>query len=471
MFSNHLKLLLLCFLLASATAVVVEADSGQPNIILLLSDDHSYPNLGCYGDQTARTPNLDRLAAQGMRFDRAYTAAPQCVPSRASIMAGRHPVDIDMSRFSASMEMTIPTFAETLSDHGYYSAVMGRDHHIGNGRHRYDFFQSNNWNRKQFGDPVKILDEINQKRDVQPLLLWVIFHEHHRNLMPFKQPVWDWEPEIWRPDSSDINLPPDFPDFPSLREDLCDFYSVLYTLDQRVGRIMKKLEDMNLSDNTIVVFIGDNGAAMLRGKGTLYERGNHVPLIVRWPVRVQPGGHTDNLISGVDLAPTLLAAAGVDIPREMTGRSFLPLLTGKGDYQPNEAIFAQRGAHGYSLPHDTMALDLGRSITTPKYRLIYNALWDRPYLPVDMADKHYRVRCWFDMVELEEKGELGEPFSTLYFRKERPMFELFDLEEDPYELNNLAGKPEYEDLEKDLKKQLAQWMVRDRDFLPLPTGR
>ena len=463
-------------LLGSVLAVsAVQAQTGvertQPNIVLLLSDDHSYPNVGCYGDKIARTPNLDRLAAQGMRFDRAYTAAPQCVPSRASIMTGRHPVDVDMSRFSAHLERAIPTFAEILSDHGYYSAVMGRDHHLGNGRHRYDYFQSNNWNRKQFGDPVKILDEVNQKREGQPFFLWVNFHEPHRNWRPFKQPGWEWQPEIWRPDPGDIRLPPDFPDIPSLREDMCDFYSVLYTLDQRVGRIMKKLEEMKLSDNTLVVFMGDNGVAFLRGKGTLYERGNHVPLIVRWPGKVKPGSRNDDLISGVDLAPTLLAAAGVEIPKVMTGRSFLPLLTGKGDYKPNEAIFAERGAHGYGLPHDTLAFDLSRSVTTRNYRLIYNALWDRPYLPVDVADKHYNVRFWRDLVKMQEAGDLGEPFSTLYFREERPMFELFDLEKDPYELNNLAGKPEVAELEKDLKKKLAQWMVRDRDFLPLPTGK
>ena len=156
------------------------------------------------------------------------------------------------------------------------------------------------------------------------------------------------------------------------------------------------------------------------------------------------------------------------MPKEMSGRSFLPLLRkDQGDYEPRTAVFAERGVHAYGLPRNTILFDLSRSVTTKKYRLIYNALWDRRYAPVDIED--YKRPFWDDLRQRHQAGTLGEPFDRLFFRPQRPMFELFDLSSDPYELNNLAGTPAIAKTERKLKEQLAEWMILERDFLPLPT--
>src|SRR5262249_50279637 len=147
------------------------------------------------------------------------------------------------------------------------------------------------------------------------------------------------------------------------------------------GTVLGELSKRGLAENTLVVFMGDNGASQLRGKGTLYEFGVHVPLIARWPGKLKAGSATSELISGEDLAPTFLEAAGAPVPREMTGHSFLKLLRGE-PFEGRKYVFAERGAHGSGLPQGTSPFDLGRCVITRKHKLVYNALWQLPYQPV-----------------------------------------------------------------------------------------
>lgn len=444
----------------------------RPNIVLILSDDHSFPNLGCYGDSNADTPNFDRFAAEGMRFDRAYTMAPQCVPSRASILTGRSPIAVDMTRFSAPLDREFRTFPEILREKGYFTGAIGRYFHLDgpkvprgiskqvfeerqlpSGEERFDFLQVNGSPRPRMRD---VMAEFFEMCGDDPYFLWANFHEPHRI----------WQPDN-RPDPEHLQLPPDVPDLPLIREDFANLYGILSQLDHKFGDMISYLDERGDRDNTIVIFMGDNGCALLRGKGTLYDRGCHVPLIIRWPKHIQAGTSTSHLLSGNDIAPTLLASAGIEVPSEMSGRSFLPLLDGQGAFSPRTAVFAERGVHAYGLPTNTIYFDLSRSVTTKTHRLIYNALWDRRFAPVDIED--YKRPFWADLVERHTAGSLPEPFDTLYFRQQRPIFELFDLQSDPYELTNLAGNSKFKRIEQDLKNRLAEWMILERDFLPLPT--
>jgi arylsulfatase A-like enzyme len=224
--------------------------------------------------------------------------------------------------------------------------------------------------------------------------------------------------------------------------------------------VLAELKKRGLDGNTLVVVSADNGAAQFRGKGTLYEFGIHCPLMARWPGVIKPGT-SGELISGEDLAPTFVAAGGVEVPKEMSGRSFLPLLKSEA-YKPREFIFAQRGAHGSGLPANSAAFDLGRCVVTKKHKLIYNALWQIPYHPVDFAGDE----MWRELVQMNKDGKLSPELSKVYFSEQRPMFELYDLEADPNELKNLAGKSEA--IEKELKAALQEWMILQRDFVPLP---
>ncbi len=441
----------------------------HPNILLILSDDHSAPHVGCYGNPDIKTPNLDRFSREGVRFDRAYVTCPQCVPSRASIMTGRSPVRIAMTRFSAPLPADVKIYPEILRAQGHFTGVAGRTYHLDGSANAPEetttvFAKHNLRTFPQRLDYVKTggrqvaLEQLQQFLDFageRPFFLQFCSNDPHRPLDRNAIP----NPH----DPAKLRLPPHFPDTQLVREDFARYYDEISRFDGDVGEVLKILEQRGLAGNTLVAVMGDNGASQFRGKGTLYEFGVRVPLLIRWPGHVKAGWSTDELISGEDLAPTFLEAAGFQPPAEMTGRSFLNLLLGK-PFTGRTHVFAERGAHGSNLPTSSAAFDLGRCVVTRTHKLIYNALWQIPYWPVDFAgDPH-----WKELMTMHREGRLSAELARLYFSPTRPMFELYDLTADPYELRNLAGQTETASVEHDLKAALQEWMILERDYLPLP---
>jgi arylsulfatase A-like enzyme len=251
-----------------------------------------------------------------------------------------------------------------------------------------------------------------------------------------------------------------------VREDFARYYDEISRMDGVFGEVLAELEQRGLGTNTLVVFIGDNGASQLRGKGTLYEFGIHVPWLIRWPGVIKPGSASSNLISGEDLAPSLLEAAGLPAPKSMTGRSFLKMLRNE-PFEPRQYVFSERGAHSSALPKNSASFDLGRCVVGTRYKLIYNALWQLPYAPVDFSNEPF----WKELGELHAAGKLSPELSRIFFSPVRPMFELYDLQEDPAEMKNLADKPELAAIEGEMKDALQEWMILERDYVPLPGGR
>jgi N-sulfoglucosamine sulfohydrolase len=455
---------------AVAAASRAAAQSGnRPNILLVLSDDHSAPHVGCYHNPDIRTPNLDRFAAQGMRFDRAYVTCPQCVPSRASIMTGRSPVGIQMTRFSAPLPMDVRTYPEALRAQGYYTGVGGRTYHM-DGAERAEvstqvFDKYNLRTFKRRVDFVKqgarqqmiphLTEFLDQAPKGRPFFMQLCSNDPHRPLDRNAIP----QPH----DPARLKLPAHYPDTKLVREDFARYYDEIARFDSDFGQVLKVLDERGLAQNTIVAFMGDNGASQLRGKGTLYEFGVHVPLLVRWPGKVKPGGATRELVSGEDLGPTFLEAAGVAPPKEMTGRSFLRVLRGES-HAGRKYVFAERGAHGSGLPGMSNNFDLARVVIGPRYKLIYNAIPSIPYEPVDFRGDAF----WKELVGMNAAGKLSAEHARVYFSPTRPLFELYDLERDPREFENLAGRKEAAEIERELKAALHEWMILERDFLPLP---
>jgi N-sulfoglucosamine sulfohydrolase len=442
-----------------------------PNILLILSDDHSYPHVGCYGNSDIKTPNLDKFASQGMRFERMYVMAPQCVPSRATIFTGRSPVGIAMSRFSAPLPRDVKTYPEILRAAGWYTGVAGRTYHMdGAGtsaesreiiaRHRLATFSDRLDYVKTAGENPASLgqfnDFLNANTTGRPFFLQLCSNDPHR-------PLTNKGPELHNP--AKLKLPAHYPDTLLVREDFAAYYDEIAHFDVFFGEVMAELEKRNLADNTLVAFMGDNGCSQFRGKGTLYEFGIHVPLIIRWPGKVKPGASSSELVSGEDLAPTFLEAAGQPVPKEMTGKSFLKLLKGES-FEGREFVFAERGAHGSSLPGSSSGFDLSRVVISKTHKLIYNAMGELLYAPVDFGGDPF----WKEIVQMHEAGKLAPTQAALYFAARRPMFEVFDLQADPFELTNLAGKPESAATEKQLKAALQEWMLLERDFVPLPVA-
>jgi N-sulfoglucosamine sulfohydrolase len=219
-------------------------------------------------------------------------------------------------------------------------------------------------------------------------------------------------------------------------------------------------------DETLIVFTGDNGAALPHGKGSLYDPGSNVPLIVRWPGVVTAGGESRALLSGEDLAPTLLEAAGLPPHPRMSGVSFLPLLKGE-PHKARKNVFMERGPHGrasVSVNMRSSGFDLSRAVRSDRYKFIYNCTPWIPYAPVDSAGG----AAWRQIKVAKDAGKLSAGVSATYFTAPRPVYELYDLEDDPSELNNLSGRAELAGVERKLRSALAEKMVLDFDYLPLP---
>lgn len=458
------------------------ASSARPNVLLILSDDHSVPHVGAYGgDNCPRlnlTPNLDALAEDGIRFNRAYTASPQCAPSRTAIFAGRSPVGLSVTRFTQPARSDIPFFTDVLRKNGYWVGLDGRHQHLdGSGRpmpHVEKTYVELGMRGKEFSTRFdhfvrhadtkgKLLDGVGRKvgaiidsvPEGKPWFLYFGFQQPHRR----------WGKDHEGIDPAKLVLPPDWPDLPEVRLDYARYLAELRDLDRGVGLILDELKTRQLDQNTIVIFMGDNGEALLRGKGTLATRGIHVPLLIRWPEVVKPGRVSNALVSGVDLAPTILAAAGLESAKGMTGVSFLPELKGE-PFDGRQYVFAERGWHWGPLTRSD-GFDLLRSVTSRRYHYVYNAIPERKYCPVDM-DRPW-LTAWKEVKETHEKGNLSELHERLYFKLPRPAFELYDLQEDPFQLNNLAGSKATSQIERELRIQLDRWMVRESDYLPLPS--
>ena len=254
------------------------------------------------------------------------------------------------------------------------------------------------------------------------------------------------------------------PDTKLLREDLAQHIGEINRVDKYIGEVIEDLKRRGVYDNTLVIFMGDNGAALLRGKGTLYDCGLHVPLVARYPKLIKPGTVSDILVSGSDMALTILDVAGVGPDKEMTGKSYRQAMEGI-EKENHKYLFAVRGPHGQPLPGNSADFDLSRTVFNKEYRFIYNPLFHLPFHPVDFAED----AMWTDLVERYESGELDKNFSDTYiFTKERPMFEFYDLRKDPYEMNDLYGNPSYAEAEHELMAQLHRWMIIYRDVIPLP---
>jgi N-sulfoglucosamine sulfohydrolase len=461
---------ILLLVLPAMLPAILYAQPVRPNVLLVLSDDHSAAHVGAYGNTDIKTPNLDAFAKEGMRFERAYVAAPQCVPSRAALMTGRSPVALQMTRFSAPLPIEAKTWLELLRTGGWFTGVAGRSYHLDGSalppesqavfdKHRLKTFERRLDFVKIGGAPAQGLAQYREFLDLvpkgKPFALQLCFSDPHRPLDANAIP----EPH----DPKKIKLPAHYPDTPGVREDFARYYDEIARFDGNFAAVLAELDRRGLAANTIVIFMGDNGAAQFRGKGTLYEYGVRVPLLVRWPGRVKPGTVTGELISGEDLAPTLLEACGRTPLAEMTGRSFLKLLRGE-TYAGRQYVFAERGAHGSGLPNGSSPFDLGRVVIGKRYKLIYNALWQLPYQPVDFNGAPF----WKELQQMNKEGKLSPDLSRLYFSPARPMFELFDLEADSNEFKNLIDSPEHAGVAQELKAALQEWMILERDFVPLP---
>ncbi|MCC6859669.1 MAG: sulfatase [Bryobacterales bacterium] len=421
---------------ASSAPALAQTRPALPNLVFLISDDHSWDGLGCYGNPHVRTPRLDRLAREGMRFNHCFVSSPQCSPNRSSLFTGCSPHTTATSRLHTPLPAWEPTFLEPLKERGYFTGAFRKVHQGAQFDRRWDFYGGPSVPFENFFDALPA---------GRPFFLQFGSTDPHRPYRPgaFSPPH----------DPRSLRVPPFLPGTPEVRQDLAHYYDAIARLDSECGRLLDLLQARNLAGNTLVVFTGDNGMPFPRAKGACYDPGIRVPLLARWPGRIAPGSVRDELIAHVDLPVTWLQAAGVEKPPKMQGRGFLDLLLGRS-FQPRDAVFSERNWHDNFDPI--------RSVRTRRHKLIFNAAPHFPYRPAwDLADSP----TWAAIQRLGRRGEL-KPEHLSMLEPSRPLLELYDLESDPDEFRNLATDPAHAATLEDLKRRLSAWMHATYDFLP-----
>lgn len=434
-------------------APAAEGPAARPNILWLIAEDLG-PHLACYGTSEVSTPNLDRLASEGVRFSRAFTTAPVCSASRSAFMTGMYQTTIGAHRHRSHRDdgyrppAGVRLVSDWFRDIGYLTANL-RELPASFG---FKGVGKTDWNFAYDG-PAFDSDRWADLRGRQPFFAQLNFAETHR---PFQAPR--------RTDPARVDIPPYYPDHPVTREDWAKYLDSLAELDRKVGLVLEQLADDGLLESTAIVFTADNGQAHVRGKQFCYDSGLHVPLIVRWPQglprpeRFQPGSVDDRLISAIDLAPTLLSLAGADKPAGMQGRVFL----GRRAEPSRDYVFGARDRCDETVFRF-------RTVRDARYRYIRNFMPERPLLsPNEYKERSYPV--WNLLKELHAAGQLT-PVQEALCTPTMPEEELYDTTADPHEIRNLAGSPEHAAELARLRKTLNAWIEEtdDQGRVPEPS--
>lgn len=437
----------------------------RSNVVLVHCHDLGQ-HLGCYGADV-ESPNLDQLAGDGVRMENSFCTAPHCSPSRSSMMTGAYPHEnglMGLAHMGWELDNDWMTLPKYLQEAGYSTHLLGFQHEVPENPERlgYDHVDTETRRALELVDVVEEFfesaadDAAGDTADgdpAEPFFVSIGLEEPHR---PFRR---DYLPkEIYdEPDPETVSLDdfPYLPDEPGVREDAANLQSLITeTLDPAIGKYRDALEEAGLAEDTLFVFTTDHGLAMPRAKGTCYDPGIETALLFHQPGVVEGGAVHDELVSNVDLMPTLLDLLGLKPPTDVAGRSFAPLLRGDA-YEPRERVFGEMTWHDRYNPI--------RAIRTERFKYVRNfSVLPKVFVPMDVTPT-----------------PAGRAVHEEFYVEQRPTEELYDLERDPHELENLASdrapfetvaeasdpNPEYVDTLARLHDELQEWMDATDDPL------
>jgi len=418
------------------------------NILWLVTEDMGQ-YLPSFGDNTVLTPNLNRLAAEGIKYPNVFSPSGVCAPSRAAIATGMYPSSIGANhmRTTSYTEVTglpkyeaipppeVKMFSELLRKQGYYCT-------------------NNAKNDYQFKAPVTSWDQNGKKAHwknrAQGQPFFSIFNFNVTHESGLFEP---YERAIAIPENIEFSIPPYLPDTRTVRRDLWKMYNNIALMDQQIGKVLKELEEGGLLENTIVFFYSDHGGPLPRQKRLVYDSGLKVPMIIRFPNKINAGTQDDQLISFVDFAPTVLALSGQVPPNYLQGQTFIEKKQIKRKY-----------IHAASDRFDGFT-DVIRAVRDRRFKYIRNYRTEQGYyLPVSYREQ---IPTMKELIKLRDEGSLNEVQSQ-WFREKKPKEELFDCLKDPHEINNLANQTKYQNKLIELRSEMDRWLneIDDQPNLP-----
>jgi len=407
----------------------------KPNIMLVIADDQTYLDSGAYGNKEVKTPNIDRLATQGMRFTRCFTATAMCAPTRQQLYTGIFPVRNGAYPNHSRVKDGTKSIVHHLKALGYRVGLVGKSH--------FGPRESFPFETVAAGDIEKFI-----ARD--PRQPYCLFYASHSPHLPWKAG------DASAYDAKKLTIRPYMVDTPETRQAMCRYYAEITSLDEEIGKCMKLVDDSPAKDNTIFIYTSEQGMQAPYAKWTCYELGLRTALVIRWPKRVKVASVANAMVQYVDVTPTLVDAAGGAVPEGLDGRSFLQVLLGKTD-KHNDVVY---GVH--TTAHIISATPGGypvRSIRDEKYKYIKNLRHTATFRNTMIVSD--RENFWKSWVEKAKTDKFAARRVNGYLN--RPAEELYDIEIDPHELNNLSADKKYRPIMDAMGKKLQAWMDQQGD--------
>lgn len=423
----------------------VYAQKEKLNIIVFIADDVSWDDLGCYGNTQVKTPNIDKLAKEGLKFDNFYLTASSCSPSRNSIITGRYPHNTGAAELHTSPPMDMVSFPKLLRNNNYYSVLAGKFHMGPYAKRGFDVMHEQRIENGDGGEESWV-NSLKKRPKNKPFFMWFASYDAHR----------EWGPNKFSGTHQPSQLKPPFylSDGDETKADLAKYYDEIKRFDFYIGEVVQELKAQKELDNTLIIIMSDNGRPFPHSKTRVNDRGMKTPFVMHWPKGIKNKNvSSKSLISAVDIAPTLLTLAGIESPAQFQGHSFAKLLIDP-ELDFRNYLFAEHNWHDYEA-HERM-------VRNKKYMYILNS---RPMQPQNGPADAVGSPSFKELEILKDQGKLSAIQADV-FMVPRPYEELYDYSMDPLQLLNVASLPEYAETLKSMRKILNQWMKETSDNIP-----
>lgn len=433
-------------LTAGYTTIETGKAKKQPNLLLIMSDDMSWSDIGCYGSKNAKTPNIDKLAKSGMRFDNCYNAISMCTPTRCMLYTGLYPVRNGSYRNHTFCKPDVKSICNYMLDLGYRVGLTGKQHFAPRDCFPFEIIPGFEKGCVKPTDNYTVngIKEFMTRNREQPFCLVTAGVSPHG-------PWTVGDTSAYPPEK--LKLPAHMADTQKTRERYSSYCAEVTYFDKQLGDVVKVIDNNGLKNDTLVLFLSEQGAQFPGSKWTLYNQGIKAGAVARWPGKIKPGSVSDALVEYVDVLPTFIDAAGGRHDPNLDGLSFLDVLKGKKKEHKEYAF----GIHNNCPEGPPYPI---RSVATKQFKYIWNLTPDKPY-----EEKHLTVRDNYDYWKSWKKKAKTDKRTARLVKRfiHRPKEELYDLKKDPWEMNNIAEKPQYKKVKEELRGELLAWMESQGD--------